>query len=45
MSVWIGGSWNYPPYAGWVWIPAHWVWNGYQWVWQTGQWGPPDYSY
>ena len=45
VRVWIGGSWGYPPYAGWVWLPAHWVWNGYQWVWQSGQWAPPDYSY
>ena len=45
VSVWIGGSWAYPPYAGWVWMQPHWVWNGYQWVWQSGYWSPPDYAY
>ena len=45
VSVWVGGSWAYPPYVGWAWIPAALGWNGYQWVWQDGYWAPPDYSY
>ena len=25
VRVWIGGSWAYPPYAGWVWVGPHWA--------------------
>ena len=43
VRVWIGGSWAFPPYAGWFWVAPHWQWNGYQWVWQEGYWAPPAY--
>ena len=43
--VWVGGSWTYPPFAGWTWVAPHWAWNGYQWVWQEGTWAPPAYQY
>jgi hypothetical protein len=41
MRVFVGGTWSYPPFSGWVWITPRWAWNGYGWVWQEGQWAPP----
>ena len=42
--VWIGSSWTFPPYSGWLWVAPRWAWNGYQWVWQEGYWSPPMYT-
>jgi len=42
--VWIGSSWTFPPYSGWLWVAPRWAWNGYQWVWQEGYWSPPIYA-
>jgi hypothetical protein len=40
---------NYPPKAGYLWVPGQWTWNGYEWIWQAGHYQPdpnyPQYDY
>ncbi len=36
--VYIGGHWEAPPQAGWVWRPGHWRQTPHGWAWVPGHW-------